>query len=398
MKPGEAADKLPVRRRPVRIGFIGCGMVAKVGHGPALRADGRAVIAACADPDDQNRERFARQNRIPAAYRDHREMLEKEDLDAVVIATPPWLHADHVEDAASRGVAILCEKPMAGTVEDCDRIIASRDQHGVLLQMGHSKRFEVGFQRIKEWIAAGRLGRVHQLSVCWHYYIPDFSKNPAKLVLDKANAWFHRDLLKEWGAWRMLDARSGGGDFFDHGPHYLDLCRFLLGEIESISAETNNLVPSRLFEDQAVATLRLSTGCLVALEKSNQVIGRPTGFEVGYLYAEKSKVRFECEQEYKLQPMRVWRYGFYNIPLDLWTPTWTPRGKANTLYFRQMRHFLDRLTGEETLARRFAGPWAATAEDAREAVLWTKAAYRSAEQGIKIKRSELPLEARTASA
>jgi predicted dehydrogenase len=268
----------------------------------------------------------------------------------------------------------------------------------VLLQVGHSKRFEVGFQRIKEWIAEGRLGRVHQLSVSWHYYIPDFTSNPAKLVIDKAREWFKLDLLKEWGAWRMLDERSGGGDFFDHGPHYLDLCRFLLGEIESISAETNNLVPSRLFEDQAVATLRLQTGCLVVLEKSNQVIGRPTGFEIGYFYGDKAKVKFACAQEYRLQPMKVWRYGFYNIPLDLWTPTWMPGGKANTLYFRQMRHFLDRLTGEETLARRFEGPWAATAEDAREAVLWTKAAYRSAEQGVKIKRSELPLEGRTASA
>ena len=387
----EKAVNLPILRRPVRLGFIGCGMVSRAGHGPAVKGDGRAVVAACADPDDQNRERFAKPHPVCVSYRDHREMLEKEDLDAVVIATPPWLHAEHVEDAAKRGLAILCEKPLAGTIEDCDRILAARDRHGVLLQVGHSKRFEVGFQRIKEWLVSGKLPPPHQMSVYWHYYIPDFTQNPAKWFLDKSKQWLGRDLLKEWGAWRMLDPRAGGGDFFDHGPHYLDLARFLLGEIESISAETNNLVQSRLFEDQAAATLRLSTGCLVVLEKSNQVIGRPTGFEIGYLYAEGVKVKFECEQEYQLKPMRVWRYGLANIPLDLWTPAVSPWGKRQSLYFRQMRHFLDRLTGQETLPRKFEGPWAATAEDARAAVVWTKAAYRSSELGIKVKRGELGL-------
>lgn len=381
-----------VRRRPVRIGFIGCGKVSKVGHGPAVLGDGRAVVAACADPDDENRKLFARACRARSAYSDHREMLDKADLDAVVIATPPWLHAEHVEDAAERKLAILCEKPLASTVEDCDRILAARNRHGVLVQVGHSKRFEVGFQRIKEWIDREKLGRVHQMSVCWHYYIPDFEKNPARFVIEKARDLLKVDLLKEWGFWRLMDPRSGGGDFFDHGPHYIDLARFLLGEIETISAETNDLVPSRLFEDQAVATLRLSSGCLVVLEKSNQVIGPPTGFEIGFLYGERGKVRFECEQEYKMKPMKVWRYGLPNIPLDIWTPAVREFGKRKTLYYRQMRHFIDRLTGEETLRRSFDGPWASTVEDARAAVLWTKAAYRSAEEGVKIKRAELPLQ------
>ncbi|HUT55772.1 MAG TPA: Gfo/Idh/MocA family oxidoreductase [bacterium] len=389
MSENPAALKLPVKRRPVRIGFIGCGMVAKVGHGPAVLADDRAVAAACADPDAGNRERFAKKTRARAAYADHREMLDRADLDAVVIATPPWLHAGHVEDAAQHGLAILCEKPLAGTLEDCDRIIASRDRHQVMVQAGHSKRFEIGFQRIKEWVAQGELGRVHQMSVYWHYFIPDFTKNPARWLIGKSRDWLGKDLLKEWGAWRMLDPRSGGGDFFDHGPHYIDLARFILGEVMSISAETNNLVPGRLFEDQAVATLRLENGCLVVLEKSNQVIGRPTGFEHGFIYGARGKLRFECEQEYKLRPMKVWRYGLANIPLDRWTPAVRPVGKRRSLYFRQMRHFIDRLTGGETLSKNFPGPWAATAEDARMAVAWTKAAYRSSEQGVKIKRDEL---------
>jgi len=380
-----------VSRRPVRIGFIGCGKVSKVGHGPAVLADRRAVVAACADPDEKNRQHFAKSCRALASYSDHIEMLDNAGLDAVVIATPPWLHAQHVEDAASRGIAVLCEKPLAGTIEDCDRIVEASHRHSILFQAGHSKRFEVGFQRIKEWIERKQLGRVHQMSIVWHYYIPDFQKFPARLVIDKAKAWFNKDLLKEWGFWRLMDERSGGGDFFDHGPHYIDLARFLLGDIETISAETNDLVPTRLFEDQAVATLRLSSGCIAVMEKSNQVIGRPTGFEIGFIYGDREKVRFECDQEYKMKPMKVWRYGLRNIPLNRWRAAVRSAGRKNTLYFRQMRHFIDRLTGEETLKKNFDGPWAATAEDARAAVVWTKAAYRSAEECRKIKKSDLPL-------
>jgi len=362
-----------------------------VGHGPAVVADNRAVVAACADPDEGNRQKFIKKCGALSSYSSHEEMLDKAELDAVVIATPPWLHADHVEDVAGKGLGVLCEKPLAGTIEDCDRIIASRDRHHIYLQAGHSKRFEVGFQLIKEWLADRRFGPIHQMSVYWHYYIPDFEKDPARFVIDKSRDWLNLDLLKMWGAWRMLDARSGGGDFYDHGPHYIDLSRFLLGDIETISAETNDLVPSRLFEDQAIATIRLSSGCLVMMEKSNQVIGRPSGFETGFLYGERGKIRFECEQEYKMKPMKVWRYGYKNIPLNVWSPAVRTFGKKNTLYFRQMRHFIDMLTGEKTLERSFHGPWAATAEDAREAVVWTKAAYHSATEGTKIKRNELPL-------
>ena len=72
--------------REIKVGIIGCGQVSRVGHGPAIASDERARIAAIADPDDENRAKLERIFRIPAAYSDHREMLRKEELDAVVQA------------------------------------------------------------------------------------------------------------------------------------------------------------------------------------------------------------------------------------------------------------------------------------------------------------------------
>ena len=107
----------------IKIGIIGCGQVARVGHGPAIASDKRACISAIADPDAENRTKFQRMFRVPAAYPDHQAMLEKEELDAVVIASPPWLHREQLRDAIEAGIHILCEKPIATTLEDCREMV-----------------------------------------------------------------------------------------------------------------------------------------------------------------------------------------------------------------------------------------------------------------------------------
>ena len=77
-------------------------------------------------------------------YNDYQAMLEKEQLDAVVIASPPWLHRDQLRDAIGAGVHILCEKPLATTLEDCSAMVEMAASHPKVVQAGHSKRFETG--------------------------------------------------------------------------------------------------------------------------------------------------------------------------------------------------------------------------------------------------------------
>lgn len=373
------------------IGIIGCGQVSRVGHGPAVGRDRRAVIRAVADPDDENRLSFAKKFRVPKHYSNHRDMLEKERLDAVIIASPPWLHRKHLEDALDRGVHVLCEKPLATTPEDCRAMAeAAREAEslGTIVQIGHSKRFETGFQKIREMMEADTLGRIYQMSVYWHYYIPDFRAGRLKKWLDFLKKR-GIDLEKKYGTWRYFDPRAGGGDLFDHAPHYIDLMRFFFGEIESVMCRTRRFIESRVHEDLAAVIFTLENNAVAVLEKSTLVMGRPEGFEVGHIYGEKAKVSFEAFQEYSHRPMRLGIYRPRNIILDRYRNISLPRGKGNTLYFRQMTRFIDRITGDDSLRREFDGPWASNIDDALEAVLWTLAAYRSQDEGRAITRDEV---------
>jgi len=372
----------------IKIGIIGCGQVSRVGHGPAIVSDERARITAIADPDEENRAKFKRIFRVPAAYPDHQAMLEKEELDAVVIASPPWLHRDQLRDAISAGTHILCEKPIATTLADCEAMVEMAKGHPKVVQAGHSKRFETGFQRIKETIDSGRMGDIYQMSIYWHYYIPDFESGWLKKVLEFSKQhWI--DFEKKYGTWRYFDPRAGGGDFFDHAPHYIDLMRFLFGEIESIYCQTRRFIKSRLHEDLAVAIFTLANDAVAVMEKSQLAMGRPAGFERGFIYGERAKIAFEAFQEYKHKKMKVRLYTPLNILLDKYRRLRLPGGKKNTLYYRQMRHFVDRIAGEKTGIGNYEGEWSASIEDASTAIAWTLAAYRSAKEGREIGKSEI---------
>lgn len=372
----------------IKIGIIGCGQVSRVGHGPAIKKDGRARLVAVADPDEANRTHFVKKFCVPHAYTDHRDMLAREDLDAVVIASPPWLHCAQFQDCIKANLHILCEKPLATNLEDCMKMDSLVEGYDRIAQACHSKRFETGFERIKKMLDRGLLGRIYQTSVYWHYYIPDFTKGRLRKILDLLKK-HGVDLEKKYGTWRYFDERAGGGDFFDHGPHYIDLFRFFFGEIESVYCTTRRFYESHKFEDLAVAVFSLSNNSVAVMEKSIMVMGRPSGFERGFIYGEHARLGFEAFQEYQHRPMRLRLYKKLNIIPDIATPLLLPRGRKNTLYFRQMRHFIDRVYNKRPGIHEEGEQWAASIKDAMMAVAWTLAAYRSAAEGREIRREEL---------
>lgn len=378
-----------MQKDALQIGLIGCGQISRVGHGPAIVADGRARIAAVCDPNAENRDRFARMFSVSRTYPDHLSMLAREKLDAVIVASLPWHHAGQVRDVAAAGIPMLCEKPMATSVQDCKSMIHAAGANGVYLQICHNKRFEFGFQRIKEMLAAKTIGASYHVSIDWNVYVPNYDEGIVKTGLQAINKLgFHPE--KTYGDWRIKDARFDGGIFFDDGGHYIDLARFFFGEIESVSCAARRCMANRSSDDFVTATLTMSDKTVVVLTRSLVALGpKIYGIECGHIYGDKGTLRFNAFAPHRQKAIKVDIFKIPNLLLRSYMPAVLPYGRRKTGYFRQMRYFIDHLTGARPLERKFDGPWAATPEDGAAAVAWTSAAFKSAREGIKIFRKDI---------
>jgi len=133
----------------VRVGVVGCGMVAQAEHLQHLDAlPDRFELVAVADPSRTVREAMAARYGARGAYEDHRSLLEAGGVDAIVVASPAATHATVAVDALDAGVHVFVEKPLCITLADVDRIIAKRDQARRIVQVGYMKRYDPAWERM----------------------------------------------------------------------------------------------------------------------------------------------------------------------------------------------------------------------------------------------------------
>jgi predicted dehydrogenase len=146
----------------MRLGLIGCGWIVERGHAPALqRAEGVEVVAT-ADPAGDRALRLGHLFRLgpDACYTDYRALLERPDVEAVTVATPPATHREIVTLAAEAGKHVLCEKPLATTLADADAMIEVCRHHGVILAVVHNYLYFPETIKARELIAQGAIGEV----------------------------------------------------------------------------------------------------------------------------------------------------------------------------------------------------------------------------------------------
>ena len=147
---------------PVRLGLIGCGGIVQAVHAPSLLALPAVVqVVAVADPLAENRDQVGEMLGVPGTqrYPDHRTLLELANLDAVSIATPHHLHAEHVIAAAEAGVAVICEKPMATSMAEADAILSAVQRHGVPYSEVRNMLFTLPMREALGQIRSGAIGR-----------------------------------------------------------------------------------------------------------------------------------------------------------------------------------------------------------------------------------------------
>ena len=142
---------------PVRYGIIGCGAIAQRRHMPEAAANPASTVAALADPVAK-RVKALGEEYGAEAYTDYSRMLKEAELDAVVVCGPNSLHAKMSIEAFKAGLHVLCEKPMALSVSECDAMMAACDTAGVTLQLAFMRRFDPPFVQAKRQLDDGAIG------------------------------------------------------------------------------------------------------------------------------------------------------------------------------------------------------------------------------------------------
>lgn len=191
--------------RSIRVGLIGYGMHGQWAVVPALRAARRARLAAVADLKPENLAKL--EDPGVARYTDYRQMLKREDLDAVYVATRIETHCAAALAAFKAGRHVITEKPMAVSLRECRRMIAGAQQARKLLVVDFETRYLPGIRQIRAWIAEGRLGRLRAIH------------------LDEM--WDGHKIWGPLGERRRRFCDSSG--CLDCGIHRLDLARYFSG-------------------------------------------------------------------------------------------------------------------------------------------------------------------------
>lgn len=378
----------------LKVGVIGCGTVAKLGHLPWYYRSPLAEIVAVADPWEPSLKKAQKQYRTKKAYINADDLLDDREIDAVSICSPHWAHVEQAIRAAENGKHILCEKPIGLNLEEVDKVISAVEKHKVIFQTATQKRFDPGFQAIKEGIVEGNLGQIFHASVYWYHSIPDLDSKWIRRSL----SFFKKlgiDFERKFGAWRLTDKRSGGGDFLDHGPHYIDLFRYWFGDIKNVSAQVRRVYKSRQHEDHAAALFSFKqSGVVAVFERSHNIIGRTKGLETGRIHGTRGSFSFKVPHEYDLAPLTLKKYTWKNVILN--NPSQIkikyPKDEQNIPYAREVRSFINQCVGRSNEDVGFPEEWIPTIYDGRAALEGVLAAYESSRTQQTI---ELPLKSYT---
>ena len=236
--------------------LVGCGRIAKR-HSELLglkQIDGAQLVAVC-DNNLKKAEKIGQQFDVPA-YADMDDMMQKEQVDVVVVLTPSGLHAEHVINLSKYGKHIMVEKPMALTVEDTESMIYACDENNIKLFVIKQNRFNVPVVKLREALDSGRFGKL--------------TLGTVRVRWARHQAYYDQDLWR--GTWSM-----DGGVLTNQASHHVDMLEWMMGDVESVFAKMTTALADVETEDTAIVTLKFKSGALGIIEATTAT--RPTNLE-----------------------------------------------------------------------------------------------------------------------
>ncbi|MDR3710120.1 MAG: Gfo/Idh/MocA family oxidoreductase [Capsulimonadaceae bacterium] len=200
-------------QKPLRIGIIGAGAFASRRHLPDVQRDERTVLAAACRRSPEELKTVADHFSIPGRYTDWIEMLDREPLDGVIIATPHDQHALQAIEAMNRGLHVLLEKPMAITVSDAERILETAKRTDRTLAVALNAPYWRHTAIMREGIVEGRIGTLEYVDICW--------SGSAAAVFGRVPMPDQMPGIVKPTLFRADPAANGGGYLFDGGGHLM---------------------------------------------------------------------------------------------------------------------------------------------------------------------------------
>lgn len=220
----------------LRIAVVGCGAIAQRHHLPSLRYVAGTELVAVVDCDFRRAQEVSTQFGVPKAFDDW-EVLTPDIADIAIVCVPNNLHFIVAKGLLERGIHVLCEKPLATTVWECEQLWKTAQRTGYVLAVGHHMRFMSNLLLAREILLKGCIGDVHHfcasLGAIWHW--------------DSVTGfYFNRK-------------RAGGGVILDTGVHVFDLVHWLIGKVEEVRCDAT-LTPGEEVESEARISVYLANG------------------------------------------------------------------------------------------------------------------------------------------
>lgn len=333
----------------LRIGLIGVGRIGKLHAEHLAYRVPAAELIALADVSEEAVRGCADRLGVREWTTDHRALISRPDIDAVVICSPTNMHAQMMEEAAAAKKHIFCEKPIDLQLERVDKALNAVAKAGVKLQMGFNRRFDANFARVREAIVKGEIGALNMLHI--------ISRDPGPPPIEYV--------------------RVSGGIFMDMTIHDFDMARFLAGdEVDEIYAAAGVMIDPEIGKagdlDTALLTLRFKNGVIGTIDNSRKAVyGYDQRVEA---FGSAGAVRTENNYPNSalvLNGQRVAR----DLPLNFFMERYTES------FLTEMRQFVDCVLNDK--------PTPVTGTDARAALLMAIAARRSHDEKRPVKIAEI---------
>jgi predicted dehydrogenase len=240
----------------LRVGLIGCGGIALQNHLPGLAMCPDVAVTALCDTDPAVLERARAQTGVRVTSSNYLELVQRDDVDALIVATPNVTHRPIVLAAVAAGKHVLCEKPLAMNYAEAREMADAAERAGVRHMTAFTYRFVPAMRYLAHLVARGDLGQPYHYRSC------------------RLQDWQDRNL-----GWRQIKKMAGTGELGDMLSHRIDFAHLLIGPMRRLVANTKRLVDLRKgvasdLEDWVAILAEFQAGATGVLESSKLASGR----------------------------------------------------------------------------------------------------------------------------